>query len=212
MELGVGSPVQVEQCGPLAGRSAPREGSGDFVWAGVLVDWMPVDVLKTDEGATFALAGILERPLIELHVGVVVEQDVHRLDLRALELLSREHDAMTPREVIEVGADDETDVLEALPIDALMKRRNQLDELDRRRLGELQRVCEQEFGDRSSVRDVFEVGDGPFFELVTQNEVLTPGSSPDGEMADRKRAGIDSKLGTALYLPTVERASILHQL
>jgi len=178
----------------------------------VLVDWMPVDVLKTDEGATFALAGILERPLIELHVGVVVEQDVHRLDLRALELLSREHDAMTPREVIEAGADDETDVLEAHPIDAPMKRRNQLDELDRRRLGELQRVCEQEFGDRSSVRDVFEVGDGPFFELVTQNEVLTPGSSPDGEMADRKRAGIDSKLGTALYLPTVERASILHQL
>jgi len=178
----------------------------------VLVDWMPVDVLKTDEGATFALAGILERPLIELHVGVVVEQDVHRLNLRALELLSREHGAMTPREVIEVGADDETDVLEAHPIDALMKRRNQLDELDRRRLGELQRVCEQEFGDRSSVPNVFEVGDGPFFELVTQNEVLTPGSSPDGEIADRKRAGIDVKLGTALYLPTVERASILHQL
>ena len=90
-----------------------------------------------------------------------------------------------------------------------MKRRNQLDELDSE---SLQRVCEQEFGDRSSVPDVLEVGDGPFFELVTQNEVLTPGSSPDGEMADRKRAGIDSRLGTALYLPTVERASILHQL
>jgi hypothetical protein len=173
---------------------------------------MPVYVLKTDEGATFALAGILERPLMELHVGVVVEQDVHGLDLRALELLSREHGAMPPREVIEVGADDETDVLEAHPIDALMKRRNQLDELDRRRLGERQRVREQEFGDRSSVPDVFEVGDGPFFELVTQNEVLTPGPSPDGEIGDRKRAGIDSKLGTALYLPTVERASILHQL
>ena len=40
---------------------------------------MPVDVLKADEGATFELAGILERPLMELHVGVVVdEQDVHR--------------------------------------------------------------------------------------------------------------------------------------
>ena len=169
---------------------------------------MPVHVLKTDEGATLALAGILERPTLELHVGVVVEQDVHRLDLRALELLSREHGAMTPREVVEVGADDETDVLEAHPIDALMKRRNQLDELDRRRRGERQRVCEQEFGDRPSVPDVFEVGDGPFFELVTENEVLTPGPSPDGEMADRKRAGIDSKLGTALYLPTVERASI----
>ncbi len=90
-----------------------------------------------------------------------------------------------------------------------MKRRNQLDELDSE---SLQRVCEQEFGDRSSVPDVLEVGDGPVFELVTQNEVLTPGPSPDGEMADRKRAGIDSKLGTSLYLPTVERASILHQL
>jgi hypothetical protein len=38
----------------------------------------------------------------------------------ALELLSREDGAMTPREVIEVGADDETDVLNAHPIDALM--------------------------------------------------------------------------------------------
>jgi len=93
---------------------------------------MPVDVLKDDEGATFELAGILERPLMELHVGVVVDgQDVHRLDERALELLSREHGAMTPREVVEVGADDETDVLEAHPIDALMKRRDQLDELER---------------------------------------------------------------------------------
>jgi dihydrofolate reductase len=35
-------------------------------------------------------------------------------------------------------------VLEAHPIDALMKRRNQLDELDRRRLGERQWVCEQD--------------------------------------------------------------------
>jgi hypothetical protein len=43
---------------------------------------------------------------------------------------------MTPREVVEVGADDEIDVLEAHPIDALMKRRNQLDELDRRRFNE----------------------------------------------------------------------------
>ena len=33
---------------------------------------------------------------MELHVGVVAEQDVHRLDERALELLSREHGAMTP--------------------------------------------------------------------------------------------------------------------
>jgi len=69
-------------------------------------------------------------------------------------------------------------VLEAHPIDALMKRRNQLDELDRLRLGELQRVCEQEFGDRSSVPEVFEVGDGPFFEVVTQKKVLTPGPPP----------------------------------
>jgi hypothetical protein len=81
---------------------------------------VPVDVLKTDEGATFALAGILERPLMEFPVGVVVEQDVHGLDRRALELLSREHGAMTPREVVEVGADGETDVLKAHPIDALM--------------------------------------------------------------------------------------------
>ena len=67
------------------GRSAPRERSGDFVWTGEHLDWMPVDVLKADEGAAFALAGILERPLMELHVGVVVEQDVHRLVRRALD-------------------------------------------------------------------------------------------------------------------------------
>jgi len=39
------------------GRSAPRERSGDFVWTGEHVDWMPIDVLKANEGATFALAG-----------------------------------------------------------------------------------------------------------------------------------------------------------
>jgi hypothetical protein len=50
--------------------------SGQFVWTGELVSWMPVDVLKADEGATFGLAGILERPRMELHVGVAVEQDV----------------------------------------------------------------------------------------------------------------------------------------
>ena len=103
-------------------------------------------------------------------------------------------------------------MLEAHPIDALMKRRDQLDELERRRLGEQQGVSEEELGDRPSVPDVFEVGDGSFFEFVTQNQVLAPGPGPDGEMADRKCASIDSKLGTALYLPTVERASILYQL
>jgi len=97
---------------------------------------------EADEGATFELAGILERPPMELHMGVVVEQDVHRLVRRALELLSREHGAMTPREVVDVGSDDETDVLEAHPIDALMKRRDQLDELERSRLGEQQGVSE----------------------------------------------------------------------
>src|SRR5439155_2145927 len=85
----------------LAGRWAPPERSGDFVWTGELVGWMPVDVLEADEGATFELAGILGRPLMELHMGVVVEQDVHRLVRRALELLSRKHGAMTPREVVD---------------------------------------------------------------------------------------------------------------
>ena len=42
--------------------------------------------------------------------------------------------------------------------------------------------------------------------------VCFPGASSRGEMADRKRPGIDSKLVTALDLPTVERARILHQL
>jgi hypothetical protein len=49
---------------------------------------------------------------------------------------------MTPREVVDVGSDDETDVLEAHPVDALMKRRDQLDELERRRLGEQQPAIE----------------------------------------------------------------------
>src|SRR6266545_6981446 len=78
----------------------------------------------------------IDRRLGSFAIRPVVDDDTHRLVRRALELLSREHGAMTPREVVEVGADDETDMLEAHPIDALMKRRNQLDELDRRRLGE----------------------------------------------------------------------------
>ena len=60
------SPAQCRATPPLLTRSAhadrwvPREQSGHFVWTGELVGWLPVDVLKADEGATFELAGILE--------------------------------------------------------------------------------------------------------------------------------------------------------
>ena len=75
---------------------------------------MPVDVLKTDEGATFELAGILERPLMELHMGVVVEQDVDRGVERSLKLWSRQEGPVGLDERVEGVADDEADVLSTL--------------------------------------------------------------------------------------------------
>src|SRR2546428_840776 len=80
--------------------------------AGELVVDVPVGMLEPVEGATCALARLAERAPVELHVGVVLEEDVHRLVCRALELLPCEHRAVALRERLEVVADHEAKVLE----------------------------------------------------------------------------------------------------
>jgi hypothetical protein len=61
--------------------------SGSGIRAGKLVVDVPVGMLEPVERATSALARLAERVPVELHVGVVLEEDVHRLVVRALELL-----------------------------------------------------------------------------------------------------------------------------
>src|SRR5438105_6993610 len=101
--------------------------SGECVGTGELVFDVPVGMLESVERSTFTLARLAERMAVELHVGVVLEQNVDRLVLWALELLTREHSPVALGEVLEVVADDEAKVLEPHPIHTLVERRDELD-------------------------------------------------------------------------------------
>ncbi len=87
-------------------------GSGECVRTGELVFDVPVGMLESVERSTFTLARLAERMAVKLHVGVVLEQNVDRLVLWALELLTRQHSPVALGEVLEVVADDEAKVLE----------------------------------------------------------------------------------------------------
>jgi hypothetical protein len=63
-----------------------------------------------------------------------------------------------PRERIDVLADDHSEVLEAHPVEALMDRRDELDEGDDLPAEDLERRGEDDLRDRSAVPDALVVG------------------------------------------------------
>jgi hypothetical protein len=64
------------------------------------------------ERSALALDHRAERVPVELHVGEVLEQDVVRLDVFALELLAGEGGPVDSGELVDGIADDDPDVLE----------------------------------------------------------------------------------------------------
>jgi hypothetical protein len=78
-------------------------------------------------GSLFEDDAVIQRATTELHVGEVLEEDVIGLDVRALELLPGQRGAVLTREVIDLVADDDPEVLEAHLVDALVDRRDELD-------------------------------------------------------------------------------------
>ena len=56
-------------------------------------------------------------------MGEVLEEDVDRVDGGALELPSGQRGPMDARELVELVTDDDTEVLEAHPVDTLVHER-----------------------------------------------------------------------------------------
>jgi hypothetical protein len=75
-------------------------------------------------------------------VGEVLEQDVVRLDVRSLELLASQRGPIHSREVVDVLTDDDAEVLDAHPVDALVNGRDELDERDRSPVEDIERLGE----------------------------------------------------------------------
>src|SRR5688500_16605416 len=82
-----------------------------------------VDVAETLEAPFLVFDDVEEGAPVELHVGEVLEEDVDRLDVATLELLPGQHVPMHSRELVDLLADDDAEVLEAHPVDALVHRR-----------------------------------------------------------------------------------------
>src|SRR5438270_12424059 len=64
---------------------------------------------------------------------------------------------MHSREVVDVLTDDDAEVLEAHPVDALVNGRDELDERDRSPVEDIERLGEHHLGDRTPVPDILGV-------------------------------------------------------
>ena len=83
--------------------------------------------VNPSNGPFRVLHDVEEGAPVELDVGEVLEQHVDGVDGGALELLPGQHVAMRARELVELLTDDDAEVLEAHPVDALVDGRDQLD-------------------------------------------------------------------------------------
>ena len=122
----------------------------------------------------------------QVHVGEVLEQDVDRLDAGTLELLASQRGSMHSREVVELLTDDDTEVLEAHLVDALVNGRDELDERDRSPVEDIERFGEHDQGDRTSVPEVLAVRPRMALEKRPLVDVQIPIGDADGEVAKRR--------------------------
>src|SRR2546425_655418 len=99
---------------------------------------------------------------------------------------------MTPREVVDVLTDDDAEVLEAHPVDALVNRRDELDERDRSPVEDIERLGEHDQGDRTSVPDVLAVRPRMALEKRALVDVKVPIGDADGEVAERVGCDVDA--------------------
>src|SRR5206468_4374820 len=116
-----GGPVARQQ--PGSPREGVRAGGGDQPLRHPVVD-----VAEAVEARSLEDDAVVQGAAIELHVGEVLEQDVARLDGGTLELLASQRGPMHSREVVNVLTDHDAEVLETHPVDALVNRRDELDE------------------------------------------------------------------------------------
>src|SRR6266508_2901734 len=99
---------------------------------------------------------------------------------------------MTPREVVDALTDDDAEVLEAHPVDALVNVRNELDERDRSSVEDLERLGEHDQGDRTPVPDFLGVRPRMALEKRALVDVQVPIGGADGEVAQPVRGDVDT--------------------
>ena len=145
---------------------------------------------------------------VELHVGEVLEQHVDRIDLGTLELLTGQRGPMHPREVVEVLADDDPEVLEPHPVDALVNGRDELDARDRSPVEDLERLGEHDEGDRTTVPDVLAVRPRMSLEQGALLDVQVPIRDTDGEVAERVGRDVDAAGNETVALHRRERSIV----
>src|SRR5918994_1612687 len=149
-------------CSPAAARSPGqrvRAGGGDEALRHPVVD-----VAEALEAPFLVFDDVEEGAPVELHVGEVLEEDVDRLDVRTLELLPSQRGSMHSRELVDLLTDDDAEVLEAHPVDALVNGRDELDARDRGPIEDIERVREDDQRDRTPVPDVLAVRPRMAFE------------------------------------------------
>src|SRR5205809_3155404 len=99
---------------------------------------------------------------------------------------------MHSREVVDVLTDDDAEVLEAHPVDALVNGRDELDERDRSPVEHIERLGEQDLGDRTPVPDVLAVRPRMALEKRPLVDVKVPIGDAHGEVAERVGCDVDA--------------------
>src|SRR6266487_876080 len=99
---------------------------------------------------------------------------------------------MYSREVVDVLTDDDAEVLEAHPVDALVNRRDELDERDRSPVEDIERLGEHDQGDRTPVPDVLGIRPRIALERRALVDVKDPIRDADSEVAERVGCDIDA--------------------
>jgi hypothetical protein len=99
---------------------------------------------------------------------------------------------MHSREVVDVLADDDAEMLEAHPVDALVNGRDELDERDRSPVEDIERLGEHDQGDRTPVPDVLAVRLRMALEKRALVDVEVPVGDADGEVTERTGGDVDA--------------------
>src|SRR5437867_3016404 len=99
---------------------------------------------------------------------------------------------MHSREVVDVLTDDDAEVLEAHPVDALVNGRDELDERDRGPVEDIERLGEHHLGDRTPIPDILGVRPRMTLEKRALVDVKIPIGDADGEVAERVGRDVDA--------------------
>src|SRR5688572_32176203 len=98
---------------------------------------------------------------------------------------------MRARELVDLVADDDAEMLEAHPVDTLVNGRDELDARDRSPVEDLERLGEHDQGDRTPVPDVLAVRPRMALEKRPLVDVEIPIGDADGEVAERVGRDVD---------------------